>query len=189
MTTIAVITSRWHSTRLPGKALLDICGKPMLRHVVDNVRKAKLVDEVVVATTPTSFPIARYCAGHQINYYVGDEEDILDRLYQAAIVYEADRIVRVWGDSPLIRGEDIDALLQMNGADRYLTLTTPSGVIAAIPYLDLKRAWHNIKDKDTRLWIHKQMSVPILTVDTQEDLERIREIVANQANNRLPVVG
>ena len=187
MKTVAIITSRWASTRLPGKALVDIGGKPMLQHIVDTARQAK-VDEVVVATSVNSQPIIDYCEENKISCYAGSEDDILDRLYSVAFFIKADIIVRLWGDCPLISARRINKAIQMFQSSltsyNYLTCSDNTGAIAIMPFDLIKDAWINIRDSGHRHWIHTLLSKQgILSVDTQEDLERVREIYASQGTN------
>ncbi len=188
MKTVAIITSRWQSTRLPGKALVDIGGEPMLQRIVDSIRKSSEINEVAIATTRSSQPVIDYCEKTQIGYYVGAEDDILDRLYQTAKKFQADIIVRIWGDSPLISATDIDFAIKYFRQTNppYLTYSTIGGVIAILNLATLANAWFSITLPNEREWIHLVLSEsngaiqigkdkPVV-VDTPEDLERVREL-------------
>ncbi|MEM5773686.1 MAG: glycosyltransferase family protein [Anaerolineaceae bacterium] len=107
---IAIIQARMGSSRLPGKVLMDIAGKPMLQWVVDRVRLAKTIDEVVVATTdaPADEQIVEYCVRQGIAVTRGSQQDVLDRYYQAALKFKADVVVRVTADCPVIDPQVID---------------------------------------------------------------------------------
>lgn len=98
------------STRLPGKVLLEIADQPMLVHVVERTRRASTIDGVIVATTtdPADDAVARLCASQQIDSYRGSMHDVLDRYYQTASAFEADIIVRITADCPLIDPGVID---------------------------------------------------------------------------------
>jgi spore coat polysaccharide biosynthesis protein SpsF len=111
---VCIIQARMGSSRLPGKVLKDICGKPMLAWVVARVRQARSVKQVVVATTVdvTDDLIAAYCQANSIECYRGDVFDVLDRYYQAARQYRADVVVRVTADCPLIDPGLIDQAVQ-----------------------------------------------------------------------------
>jgi spore coat polysaccharide biosynthesis protein SpsF len=108
---IAIVQARMSSSRLPGKVLLDIAGQPMLVRVVERARRAKTLDDVVVATTtdPSDGPITALCVGRGIPCSRGSLHDVLDRYYQAACAFEADIIVRLTADCPVIDPEVIDA--------------------------------------------------------------------------------
>ena len=110
MKTVAVIQARMGSTRLPGKVLLDLAGEPMLVRVVHRVQRAGLLDEVMIATTidPADDVIAQLCAVRGWPYTRGSQDDVLDRYYQAALTSQADLVVRITSDCPLIEPTVID---------------------------------------------------------------------------------
>jgi spore coat polysaccharide biosynthesis protein SpsF len=102
------------SSRLPGKVLLDIEGATMLERVVDRTGYSKWVDRVVVATSvdPSDNPIEALCAGRGYSSYRGSTGDVLDRYYQAARMYQADVVVRITADCPLIDAGVIDQTIE-----------------------------------------------------------------------------
>ncbi len=108
--TVAIIQARMASTRLPGKVLLDIAGQPMLVRVVERSRRAQTLDQVVVATTtdPSDDPIAALCAERGYPCTRGSQHDVLDRYYQTARRYQADIIVRLTADCPVMDPDLID---------------------------------------------------------------------------------
>lgn len=111
---VATIEARMGSTRLPGKTLKKIMGKPMLELLIERVKKAKLIDEIVVATSenPKDDVIEVLAARLKVGCFRGSEDDVLDRVLKAAKVYGADHIVELWGDCPLIDPEIIDAMIK-----------------------------------------------------------------------------
>lgn len=111
---VAIIQGRMGSSRLPGKVLELIGARPMLAHVVERTRRAKLVDEVIVATTSEADddPIEVFCSQAGYRCYRGSQFDVLDRFYQAAVLTTADVIVRVTADCPLIDPAVIDLTIQ-----------------------------------------------------------------------------
>ena len=94
--TVAIIQARMGSTRLPGKVLMDLSSEPMLARVVERTRRARTVDEVVVATSilPADDRIARLCESRGWMCFRGSEPDVLDRYYQAALRFGAEVVVR-----------------------------------------------------------------------------------------------
>ena len=201
----AIITARMGSTRLPNKILLDICGKPMLWHVVNRVMASKLINKIVIATDTKSPEILDFAVEYDIPVYAGADDDILDRLYQAS--KGAKIIVRIWGDSPLVNADIIDDLIRFFVGGKYdyaYNKGYPEGQnVAVVSYKTLRKAWETIKDPKDREWIHtyftntKDYKVGImenetdlssvkLSVDTAEDLERIRGLIErSQIINRL----
>src|SRR6188508_2758933 len=107
MKTVAIIQARLGSTRLPGKVLLDLAGEPMLARVVNRVRRAKRVNEVVIATTtePRDDALESLCADRKWACSRGSENDVLDRYFQAAKAHQAEVVVRITSDCPLIDPE------------------------------------------------------------------------------------
>lgn len=108
--TIAIIQARMGSSRLPGKVLQEIAGKPMLDWVVERTRRAETIDQVVVATTtePTDDALEKHCAQQGYPCSRGSLYDVLDRYYQAARQFGANNIVRITADCPLIDPQVID---------------------------------------------------------------------------------
>jgi len=104
MKCVAIIQARLGSTRLPGKVLLPLAGKPMIARVVERARRVPGLDEVVVATTdlPVDDPLVDCLAMLGVATCRGSEADVLDRYYQAAMVAHADVVVRITADCPLL---------------------------------------------------------------------------------------
>lgn len=124
------------ASRLPGKVLREIADRPMLLRVVERACRAKTLSSVVVATTlePSDDPIVDLCIQHGVPWARGSLHDVLDRYIQAARQFEADVIVRITADCPLIDPRLIDRTVQafwgqVQPPDRQLI---PNGQIAAI---------------------------------------------------------
>ena len=114
MRVVAIVQAHMGSTRLPGKVLLDLAGEPMLARVVNRVRRAQTLGEVLVATTMQSADeaIVRLCIERGWPCSRGSEEDVLDRYYHAAVAHQADVVVRITSDCPLIEPEVADRVVQ-----------------------------------------------------------------------------
>lgn len=99
------------SSRLPGKVVCEIAGKPMLAWVVERARRALTLDEVVVATSTHADddPIETFCQEEEFFCFRGSMHDVLDRYYQAACALKAEILVRITGDCPFIDPGLIDA--------------------------------------------------------------------------------
>jgi len=112
--TVAIIQARRASSRLPDKVLLDIGGEPMLVRVVERTQQAKRVDAVVVATTtdPSDEAIEILCNARSYPCYRGSMHDVLDRYYQAARAVDAEVIVRITADCPVIDPQVVDQTVQ-----------------------------------------------------------------------------
>ncbi|MBU2511634.1 glycosyltransferase family protein [bacterium] len=150
--TVAMIQARMGSSRLPGKILLPLAGKPAISHVFERVKKIKNVDQVVLLTSTSSKenPLIELCRKQNYEVFRGSENDVLDRYYQAAVFYEADIIVRITGDCPLIdpiESSKVVQKLQATAAD-YCSNTNPPFLpdgldTEAFTFDALKRAWHS----------------------------------------------
>ena len=119
----AMIQARAGSSRLRNKVLMEICGKPVLQRVIERVSLSKLVDEVIVITSvgKENLPILSLCASLGTRVFVGSENDVLDRYYQASRVYPSDYIIRVTADCPVFDGGLLDeAIKSMSSDDDYL---------------------------------------------------------------------
>ncbi len=114
MRVVAIIQARMGSTRLPGKVLMDLGGETTLARVVQRVRRASLVDEVVVATTESASDDAVVAESGRLHagLFRGSERDVLDRYFAAATHFGADAVVRITSDCPLIDSSLIDDLIK-----------------------------------------------------------------------------
>jgi spore coat polysaccharide biosynthesis protein SpsF len=102
-----------NSTRLPGKVLMDLCGKTVLSHVIGRVQACKAVDHVVVATTEQvdDQKVVGEALSLGAGVYCGSENDVLDRYYKAAKKFDAEVVVRVTADCPLFDPEVLSQML------------------------------------------------------------------------------
>src|SRR3989344_2864043 len=114
MKVLAVIQARMGSTRLPGKILMELEGKPMLWHIVERVKQSKKVDGVVVATTieQEDDATAELCKKQGWLCYRGPAEDVLDRYCQAAKTFGAKAVVRLTGECPFIHPFVVDLCVE-----------------------------------------------------------------------------
>lgn len=204
MKTVCIIQARLGSTRLPGKVLLPILDKPMLWWDVYRVRKSRLIDEVVIATTehPRDDAIANLCAEEGWACWRGSEDDVLDRYYGAAKAFGAETVVRITSDCPLIDPSVTDyAIAIFNSITPALDYVS-NGVVRTYPrgldtevftFAALEQAWK----EDQSSW--REHVTPYIyrspgrfrlgdvtnptnyshhrwTVDTPEDMELVRRI-------------
>lgn len=199
----AIVQARMGSTRLPGKTLADIAGKPMLARLVERARRIPGVERVIVATTakPANRVILRFAADQGLPTYAGSEkseEDVLDRVYQAARRFRVSVIVRVSPDCPLldpaISGLVLSRFLEARGKLDYVSNTQPptfpDGLDTEVfSFKALERAWRAATKPSDRehvtpyIWRHRKLfrrvnvrHEPNLshlrwTVDEREDLE------------------
>ena len=207
MKVVGIVQARTGSTRLPGKVLMEIAGKTMLEHVLDRVRAATSIDQVVVATTDRAADtaIAELARDAGCAVYRGSEHDVLDRYYQAARHLNADVIVRLTADCPLLDSRAIDTAIQgFLGVEAQLdylsnelpTPTFPRGAadVEVFKFAALEAAWREDRDPASRehvtpfIYRHPDrfrlggfsadQPCPHLrwTVDTEADLTLVRRV-------------
>ncbi len=206
----AIIQARMGSSRLPGKTMADVAGRPLLWHVVNRVRKARLVDKVVVATTnqASDDAITEFCSGEQIAFFRGNEEDVLDRFYRAAQSISADTVVRITADCPLIDPAVIDkVIVRYQQADcdyvsNTLRYTYPDGLDTEVfSFAALERVWREARKPAEREHVtpylrsgrfrtaNVESDTPVSparlrwTVDNSSDLQFVRAVYGAMNGN------
>jgi len=115
---IAVIQARMGSSRLPGKVLADIEGKPLIWHIHNRLQKISLISEIIISTTSklSDIPLIEFAKKEKIKYFAGSEVDLIDRIYKTGKKFDCDIILKINADSPLI---DINMI--ENGMNEFLT--------------------------------------------------------------------
>ncbi len=116
---IAVIPSRYQSSRFPGKPLADICGKPMLWWVYNQAKKVPSLDDVIIATDDTR--ISKACELYNMKYIMTsiDHNTPTSRLYEVSTKIDSDLYVFVGGDEPLIDSKAINCVVERAKANHY----------------------------------------------------------------------
>jgi spore coat polysaccharide biosynthesis protein SpsF len=114
MKTLVIIQARMSSTRLPGKVMLPVLGRPLLFYLLERLRHVRSADGVVVAMPKDerSQPMIELCRAFPAHYFLGSEDDVLGRFHGAAKEFEADVIVRITADCPLIDPDVIELTLR-----------------------------------------------------------------------------
>jgi spore coat polysaccharide biosynthesis protein SpsF len=154
--TLVVVQARLGSTRLPGKVLMPLAGRPLLERMVERVRAAETPFDVVVATTTATADdaVAELCRRIDVACFRGHPTDLLDRHVQAARAAGADVVVKIPSDCPLIDPRIIDRVLAYHAADgarfdfvsNLHPATYPDGNdVEAMPMAALEIAWREAK--------------------------------------------
>lgn len=206
---VAIIQARMGSTRLPGKSLADIGGRPLLQHVIERARASTTIHEVVVATTwePIDRPIHDVADRCGVFCFAGSVDDVLDRFYQAAWLSHASIVVRLTADDPFKDPAIIDKVAQklidhceLDYVSNTLTPTFPEGLdVEAFRFRALERAWQSaIRPSDREhvtpfIW-RQPDRFRLAQVRNTRDLSRLRWTVdypqdlefARIVSNRLP---
>lgn len=200
-----IIQARMGSTRLPGKVLKQLEGKPVLWHVIERVKQSKLVDDVIIATTTSKKDnqIVEFCRTNNIKYYRGSEDNVLERYYETAKHFKSDIVLRITSDCPLIDANVIDKILSFYLENSYDLVTNagsdlsqrtyPRGLDTEIfSYKLLEEVYNKAKEKhqlehvtpfiyenNFNIYYYKNevdYSNYRLTLDTEEDYELIKKI-------------
>ena len=202
MRPVVVIQARTGSSRFPRKVLAPLAGRPLLAHVVERARAIRGITAVIIATTTKERddPVATLAASLGVVCFRGSEDDVLDRYYRCAEAFGIDPIIRVTGDCPLLNSEASSAVLAAFLADpRHYTHNIGPGTdgwdTEVIPSWLLRKAWRIARDPRERehvtlftrehekAWVRhiKTDEIPghaKWSVDTEEDLARVRAVLA-----------
>lgn len=206
MRIVTLIQARMSSTRLPGKVLADIGGKTMLARVYERSARARLPALTVIATSSNGEddPVEEHAERLGAPIFRGSEDDVLDRFHGAALHYEADSIVRITSDSPLMDPAVIDEACQL------YTQKTPDYAVNENPPVDfrgedvevvsfnaLERAWREAAAPYERVHVtpyfytnphlfsiervpwRVEVNGHRWTVDTEDDLAFVRAVYSH----------
>lgn len=206
MKTAIIVQARMTSTRLPGKVLKEVLGKPLLEYQIERLRRVRRADEIIIATTtnPADQPIVDLCRHLGITCTRGSEEDVLARYYEAAKLRQADVVVRITSDCPVIDPDLIDRIighfLEHSGTVDYvsnmLQLSYPYGMaVEVFSFRVLEEAYNEASLRHERehvtpfIYVHPEryrlaniqhdvdLSRHRWTVDTAEDFSLIEKIL------------
>lgn len=196
MTIAGLLQARYCSSRLPGKVLMPLAGEPMLARQLERLKRASSLDTLIVATSndPSDDPIEKTVVATGYECYRGDIDDVLDRMYRAALPHYPDHVVRLTGDCPLADPELIDKLVMFHlgkGAD-YSSLslnpTFPDGLDAeVIRFGCLEEAWREASLPSEREhvtpFIHTRPDrYSIASYESDVDLSHLRWTVDEKAD-------
>jgi spore coat polysaccharide biosynthesis protein SpsF len=128
MNPVAIVQARMGSSRFPGKVMKSLAGHPMLWHIVKRLQSVPGLNVVVaVPDLDRDEPIREFCRESQIPFFAGSETDVLDRFYQAACTYNADPIIRVTADCPLVDPGLVSRILELYKAGSYEYVAVAAG--------------------------------------------------------------
>lgn len=115
MKTGIILLARLGSTRLPGKVLLSLCGRPVLEHIILRLRRVRRSEKIIVATTQNGMDdiIEQVCRKLGVSCFRGSEDNVLDRCVQTSETFDLDVIVRLGADNPFVDREIIDDMLHI----------------------------------------------------------------------------
>lgn len=200
---LAILQARASSTRLPGKVLRPVLGRPLLALQLERVVRARRIDKLIAATSdrPDDDAIAALAQNEGVECFRGSLDDVLDRFYQAARPLNPDYVVRLTGDCPLADPLVIDAVIDFcvssgfDYASNALQPTFPDGLdVEVVRFSCLEEAW-----REARLASEREHVMPFIhrrgdrfkigiyknetdlshlrwTVDEPEDLEFVTRV-------------
>ena len=206
----AIIQARMGSTRLPGKVLLKVMGKPLLWYQLERLKQSRTLTNVIVATTLSKEDddIKVFCNDYGVKCFRGDEKDVLGRYYFCASSHSIDPIVRVTGDCPLVEPALLDEVvgffIENPEFDRVCTgLTYPEGLdVEVVSLASLSAAWKEAKLLSERehvtpfIWknpdrfnlqaleLDRDFSFLRLTVDEPVDFAVVSSVIKEFAGNK-----
>ena len=190
MRRVIIVQARMTSTRLPGKVLMDLAGRPMLAQQLRRLKRCASVDEIVVATTvlPSDDAVADLAGRESVRWFRGDEQDVLSRYAGAAREAHADVVIRVTADCPLISPEVVDRVIDellahrdaCDYASNTLERTYPRG-------LDTEALFADVLDRANRLATSaaaREHVTPLIYAE-RPDLFLLRSITDTEHNEDL----
>ena len=203
-----IMQARTNSSRLRGKVLKELNGKTVLEHDIERIRQSHYIDGIIIATTESKeddaiVAVAKKC---QVPFLRGSEEDVLSRYYYAALAFQAEHIIRITSDCPLIDPHVIDEIILCyekekpdiitNVPNEWEEMTYPRGLdLEIFPFWWLEKAFQEAdRDYDREhvspyIYDHaknryyyrygQDFSRYRWTLDTPEDWEVIEKVYAH----------
>lgn len=194
-----LITARLKSTRLPLKAILMVKNRPIIDWVIERAKKVQYVDQIILCTSdsPQDRPLVDRAKALGIDYFMGDPDDVLFRLYKAATFYQLDYIISITADNPLFSIEYTHRIINealKEKSDFIKIVGLPIGCFTyGISYTALKKVCETKQVVDTEIWgpffenekIFTVKNIQAetrdqfnarLTIDTPEDYEFITKL-------------
>lgn len=188
MKVVGIIQARMGSTRLPGKSILPLAGKPLLQRFIERVLRAETLNEVVLATTVNKEDdiLCSIAEDLGIEVFRGSENDLVDRIFKCAMHHRADVIVRLCADNPLVEPLEIDRIVReylAHGMEGYLYSNThdidgnkyPDGLGAEVyDFLTFAKLWKSAKTPEHKEHPHKIFYElgKVKTIDCPDGMKR-----------------
>lgn len=176
MKTGIIVQARMGSTRLPGKVMIDLFGKPVIQHLIERLAQCNRVDDIIIATTTSHQDdfIVKQAQFNSIKYFRGSEENVLSRYYNAAKVNNLDTIIRITSDCPLADPFIIDNLLGFfQGND--LEVVTNAGI-------DLKQRTYP-RGLDTEVFSFAVLEEAFLKATKEYQKEHVTPFIYENSNS------
>ncbi len=182
---LAIVQARSSSSRLPGKVLKPILGKPMIIHELERLQRSKRIDKIVLATSQDESDngLAKIVVDNGLEAYRGSLDDVLDRYYQCAKQYQPEHVVRITGDCPVIDWRVVDKVIAKHLAEGNDYTSTseeyPDGLdVEIVRFSALEQAW-----KDARMSSEREHVT--LYIRNHTDQFRCGQMACRQNLNRM----
>ena len=178
----AIIQARMGSTRLSGKVMKEIGGKPLIGYLIDRLEQCRRIDRIIVAIPERDMnsPLGRYLQTRSVGISLGSEDDVAGRFSVALKSYPCDAFVRVCADSPLIRPETVDWAADWVSVDYYFHGSFPGDQAEGFntrAFLDAVPFMKGAEREHLGLYFKRKHST---VVDTPEDFERVKCLILQQ---------
>ena len=153
-----LITARLKSTRLPKKLILKLNGRDVIRHMIDRLKLSSILDSIIICTSnnPQDEPLIKIAIDEGIDYFLGDEDDVILRLYNASKEFRLDYAINLTADCPLVSFEYIKKIVEKykeTNADLIRCLDLPHGFYSYGLKIDAMRKVCEIKkSRETEVW-------------------------------------
>ena len=198
-----LITARMKSTRLPKKLTLEIENRQVIRWMIDRIKLAESVDDIIICTSTNSQDdvLDKIALEENIKIFRGHEDDVIQRLYDASVAFNLDYALNITADCPLVSVEYIEKIIAKykdTDADLVRTLDLPHGFFSYGLKIDAMKKICEIKDEfDTEVWgryftdtgLFNVVDVEIpkslirkdyrLTLDYRQDYDFLKEIYSH----------
>lgn len=153
-----LITARLKSTRLPKKVILELNNKPVICHMIDRLKLSNILDRIIICTStnPQDKPLVDIAVNENIDCFLGSEEDVILRLYEASRKFKLDYALNVTADCPLISLEYLEKIVNKymeTNADLIRCLKLPHGFYSNGLKIDaMRRVCEIKKGGETEVW-------------------------------------
>lgn len=185
---LCILQARMRSTRLPGKVMLSLEGKPMLARQIERMKQSKMLDGIVLATTedPADDVLKGVAEEQGVGFFRGSAHNVLDRYHGAAQKFNASVVVRVTGDCPVIDPQIIDKVIEtflhtnVDYISNWLKPTFPDGLdVEVFSFRTLEHMRQNAKlpselEHVTRFVLNNQDRFKVMNFSYSQDLSKLR---------------
>ena len=189
-----IIEARTGSSRLPNKVIAEIEGKPMIFYVIDRIKQIKSVEQIILATTQEKNDkiLIEIAKQNSIGVFTGDSMDVLNRDYQCALQNNADPIIRITGDCPLIDPDIVGEMLEFYLKNNYDYISNrinpkyPDGLdveiysFKTLQMVEQNAKWSSERELVTTYITKNPKIFKIFSYENQEDLSGHRWTVDEQ---------